>query len=134
MAGASYVLDKTYKETDSAGVTRFRAVIPGTNDGECKLPTTDAQFALGITQENQANQNENVAVRKDGISRFYANGNIAVGDPLEVKGTDGRLQKATLTAGSAAVHYILGTSESTLADGEEGFIKMNGHYVSVPAS
>ena len=64
MAGATYVLDKTYKVTESAGVTKYRAVIPGTNDGECKLPTAANQVSCGITQEAQAKQNENVTLRK----------------------------------------------------------------------
>ena len=77
MAGATYVLDKTYKVTNAGGVTQYRAVVPGSNDGECKLPTAANQLAWGITQEAQSNQNENVGVRKYGISRAYAAETIA---------------------------------------------------------
>ena len=38
MAGATYVLDKTYKCKTAGGIGRFRAVTKGTNDGEVILP------------------------------------------------------------------------------------------------
>ena len=134
MAGATYVLDKTYTETDANGVGKYYAVISGAADGQCMLPTAASQVALGITQEAQAKQYENVVVRKYGISRFYAKGAVNRGDPLEVSGTTGQLQKATLAPGTAAVHFILGYSESTVADGAIGFVFLSPHFVSVAAS
>jgi hypothetical protein len=136
MAGATYVLDKTYRIVNASGVDQFIAVgnVATPADGDCDLPSAAAVFCLGITQEAQANQNENVTVRKYGISRFVGKGTIHVGDALEIATTAGDLQAATLTAGTAAVHHIVGTSESELADGETGFCFLSPHYVSVPAS
>ena len=136
MAGATYVLDKTYKVTESAGVTKYRAVIPGTNDGDCKLPTAVNQLSLGITQEAQAKQNENVTLRKYGISRAYAKGTVTKGDYVEVGATDGSLRKADLTTapGSATVHHILGIAETSASDGEVFFVFLSPNPVVVPVS
>ena len=73
MAGATYVLDKTYRITSAGGVGKYLAVVTGTNDGDCQLPASASQLAYGLTQESQPNQNENVIVRKYGISRAVAN-------------------------------------------------------------
>ncbi|HET7840759.1 MAG TPA: hypothetical protein VFM21_04100 [Terriglobia bacterium] len=134
MAGATYVLDKTYKVTSAAGVTKYRAVVPGTNDGECKLPTAANQFAFGLTQESQASQNENVAVRVYGISRAYANGTVNKGDPVEVASTAGDLRAATLTPGTAAVHHIVGYAESGATNGGIFMVRLAQSPVSVAAS
>jgi len=136
MAGATYVLDKTYKVTEAAGVGRFRAVVPGTNDGDCKLPTAANQFSLGITQEAQSKQNAGVAGRKYGISRAYAKGTISKGDYVEVGGTDGTLRKADLSTvpGSATLHHVLGIAESSAADGEIFFVFLSPNPVVMPVS
>ena len=136
MAGATYVLDKTYKVTESAGVTKYRAVIPGTNDGECKLPTAANQFSCGITQEAQAKQNENVTLRKYGISRAYAEGTVTKGDYVEVGATDGTLRKADLTTvpGAATLHNIVGIAETSAGDGEVFFVFLSPSPVAVPVS
>jgi hypothetical protein len=134
MAGATYVLDKTYKVTTAGGVTKYRAVAPGTNDGDCKLPTAANQFAFGLTQESQANQNENVAVRVYGISRAYANGTVNKGDPVEVASTAGDLRAATLTPGTAAVHHIVGYAETSATNGGIFMVRLAQSPVSVAAS
>jgi len=136
MAGATYVLDKTYKVTEAAGITKWRAVIPGTNDGECKLPTAANQLSLGITQESQAKQNQNVAARKYGISRAYAKGAITKGDYVEVGDTSGALRKADLSTvpGSATLHHVLGIAETSAADGEILFVFLSPNPVVMPVS
>jgi hypothetical protein len=136
MAGATYVLDKTYKVTEAAGITKWRAVIPGTNDGECKLPTAANQLSLGVTQEAQAKQNQNVAVRKYGISRAYAKGSITKGDYVEVGDATGALRKADLTTvpGSATLHHVLGIAETSAADGEIFFVFLSPNPVVMPVS
>jgi hypothetical protein len=136
VAGATYVLDKTYKVTEAAGITKWRAVIPGTNDGECKLPTAANQLSLGITQEAQAKQNQNVAVRKYGISRAYAKGSITKGDYVEVGDATGALRKADLTTvpGSATLHHVLGIAETSAADGEIFFVFLSPNPVVMPVS
>jgi hypothetical protein len=136
MAGATYVLDKTYKVTEAAGITKWRAVVPGTNDGECKLPTAANQFSLGITQEAQAKQNQNVAARKYGISRAYASGAITKGDYVEVGAADGSLRKADLSTvpGAATLHHVLGIAETSAANGEIFFVFLSPNPVVMPVS
>ena len=136
MAGATYVLDKTYKVTETTGVGKYRAVVPSTNDGECKLPTAANQLAYGITQEAQAKQNAGVAVRKYGITRAYASGAITKGDYVEVGGTSGALRKADLATvpGAATLHHVLGVAESSAADGEIVFVFLSPNPVVMPVS
>jgi hypothetical protein len=136
VAGATYVLDKTYKVTNAGGVAQYRAVVPGTNDGECQLPTGANQLAWGITQEAQSNQNENVTVRKYGISRAYAAGAITKGEYVEVADSTGALQAADLTTvpGSAELHHIVGVAESSAIAGEVLFVFLSPGPVVVPVS
>ncbi len=136
MAGATYVLDKTYKVTEAAGVGKYRAVVPGTNDGECKLPTAANQFSFGITQEAQAKQNENVTVRKYGISRAYAKNAVTKGDYVELGDATGALRKADLTTvpGAATLHHVLGIAETSAADGEIFFVFLSPGPVVMPVS
>ena len=136
MAGATYVLDKTYKVTNSGGVTQYRAVVPGANDGECQLPTGANQLAWGITQEAQPNQNENVTVRKYGISRAYAAGSITKGQYVEVADSTGALKASDLTTvpGSAALHNVVGIAESSATAGEVLFVFLSPGPVVVPVS
>jgi hypothetical protein len=136
MAGATYVLDKTYKVTEAAGITKWRAVVSGTNDGECKLPTAANQLSLGITQEAQAKVNQNVAVRKYGISRAYANGTVTKGDYVEVGASTGALRKADLSTvpGAATLHHVLGIAETSANDGEIFFVFLSPNPVVMPVS
>ncbi len=136
MAGATYVLDKTYKIISASGVTQYRAVVPGTNDGECALPTAANQLAWGITQEDQPSANENVSVRKYGISRAYAAGAISKGQYVEVADATGALQAADLTTvpASATLHNIVGIAESSASAGEVFFVFLSPNPVVVPAS
>lgn len=136
MAGATYVLDKTYKVITSGGVGQYRAVVPGTNDGECTLPSGANQLSVGITQEAQANQNEHVAVRKYGISRAYANATITKGDYVEVASAAGDLRKADLTTvpGVATLHHVLGIAETSAAAGAIFFVFLSPNPVVMPVS
>ena len=136
MAGATYVLDKTYKVTNAGGVGQYRAVVPGTNDGDCQLPTGSNQLAWGITQEAQSSQNENVTVRKYGISRAYAASAITKGKYVEVADATGALRAADLTTvpGSATLHNVLGIAESSANAGEVLFVFLSPGPVVVPVS
>ncbi len=136
MAGATYVLDKTYKIITSGGVSKYRAVVPGTNDGECQLPGAANQLSLGIAQETQARQYQNVAVRKYGISRAYASGTINKGDYVEVGDSSGGLRKADITTvpGAATVHHVLGIAETSATAGEVLFVFLSPNPVVVPVS
>ncbi|MHB8653261.1 MAG: hypothetical protein ACYDA9_05210 [Terriglobia bacterium] len=135
MAGATYVLDKTYKITSVGGVGKYLAVVPGTNDGDCQLPSGANQVSYGLTQESQPTQNENVIVRKYGISRAVANSPINKGDYVEVAGTTGNLQTANLTTLplTATLHNVLGIAESSAAVlGQIFFVFLSPHAVVVP--
>jgi hypothetical protein len=136
MPGATYVLDKTYKVVEAAGIAKHRAVVPATNDGECKLPTAANQLSYGITQEPQAKQNSNVAVRKYGISRAVAKGAVTKGDYVEVGDAAGTLRKADLTTvpGAATLHHVLGVAETSAADGEIFFVFLSPNPVVMPVS
>jgi hypothetical protein len=136
MAGATYVLDKTYKVIEAAGISKYRAVVPGTNDGECKLPTGANQLSLGLAQETQAKQNENLTVRKYGISRAYAKGTVTKGDYVEVGDSTGALRKADLSTvpGAATLHHVLGIAETSANDGEIFFVFLSPNPVVMPVS
>lgn len=136
MAGATYVLDKTYKATDAGGIGKYRAVVPAANDGECKLPTGANQLSYGLTQEAASAAGRNVTVRKYGISRAYASGTINKGDYVEVAGASGALRRADLTTvpGSATLHHVVGIAESSAADGEIFFVFLSPNAVVVPVT
>ena len=80
--------------------------------------------------------NENVTLRKYGISRAYAKGVVTKGDYIEVGATDGSLRKADLTTvpGTATLHNILGIAETSAADGEVFFVFLSPGPVVVPVS
>jgi hypothetical protein len=136
MAGATYVLDKTYKVVEAAGISKYRAVVAATNDGECKLPTAANQLSYGITQEAQSKQNAGVVVRKYGISRAYAKNAVSKGDYVEVGDATGALRKADLTTvpGAATLHNVLGIAETSAADGEVFFVFLSPNPVVMPVS
>jgi len=125
MPGATYVLDKTYIVEEAAGLGKYLAVIPGTSDQQVKVTgATAAGVVVGITQEAGAN-GKPVAVRKMGISRAVAAGIILRAAYVELAGDTGKLQSATLTAGTAAVHHIVGQAETPAgADGDIFYVLM----------
>ncbi len=137
MAGATYVLDKTYTETDAAGVGQYLAVIRDTADttgASCKLPTAAAQKIVGITQEEQPNQKGNVVVRKLGISRATAAGAIAADSYVEVAGTSGKLQAVTPLASGATLNSVVGIAESPAsADGDVFFVFLTPGSIGITA-
>jgi hypothetical protein len=118
MAGATYVLDKTYKCKTAGGIGRFRAVTKGTNDGEVVLPSGANAVCMGITQEAVSAADRNITVRKYGITRAVAGGTIAAGDWLEIADNTGALRAATLTAGTYTVHHIVGLAEAAAVSGD----------------
>ena len=61
MAGATYVLDKTYKITTSGGVGKYRAVVPGSND----LLAAEVDFAL---REEMAVRVEDFILGRSGLN------------------------------------------------------------------
>jgi hypothetical protein len=136
MPGATYVLDKTYRVTEAAGIGKYRAVVAGTADTDVKLPTAGNQLSRGITQEAQPNQNANVAVRKYGISRAYAKSIVTRGDYVEVGDATGALRKADLSTvpGAATLHHVLGIAETSANDGEIFLVFLSPNQVVMPVS
>jgi hypothetical protein len=136
MPGATYVLDKTYRVTEAAGISKYRAVIAGTTDTDVKLPTAANQVSRGITQEAQPKVNANVAVRKYGISRAYAKGIVTKGDYVEIGDATGTLRKADLTTvpGAATLHHVLGIAETSATDSEIFFVFLSPNPVVMPVS
>lgn len=115
---------RSYKITDAGGVTKFLAVVQGTNAGEVKKPTgADVGFCKGITQEDQATQNKSVRVKRTGFTFAVAAAAIAVGDAVGINGTTGKL-KSVQTAmaaapGVAGVVNVVGYAETAAAaDGD----------------
>ena len=124
---ANYILDKAYATADSAGVGAYLVVVQGTNAGQAKLPTAaNAGSILGVTVHSQTIQGSNVAVRKAGIARVTASGQIAVGVPVNVAGSSGKVKAIAETAGTKIA--CLGFAETAAgADGDviEVFISIH---------
>lgn len=124
---SSYILDKAYAIDDAGGVSAYRVVVHGAASGRAKLPTAaNAGGILGVTVHGQSRQGGHVAVRKAGIARVVAAGPVAIGQPVNVAGTTGKV-KAVDEAPGAAVE-ILGFAETAAAaDGDiiEVFIQLH---------
>jgi len=125
------LLDKAYTVTDAAGIAAYRAVVPTTTAGECKLPTAANQFALGVTTHAQLRQNHAVAVRRAGIATVTAAGAISVGAPVNVAGTTGKVK--TIGEASGTLVYCLGFAETAAgADGDLIDVFLAPHARLVP--
>jgi len=118
--GPASVLDQSFKVTDAAGVLQYRAVVQGTNAGECKKPSAaNDPGCLGITQEAQATQYKGVALRMLGVSRVTAAGSISVGHYIRIADNTGKVESANTDViaapGSAKVNYPIGIALSAAA-------------------
>ncbi len=140
MAGQSYVLDKAYKIEDAAGVGQYLCVVQGAAEGGCKKPAAaNATKFLGVTQEEQTNQNKGVAVRKLGITRVVASGVIAAGDFVNIAGATGKVQSCQAAvdaaAGAFAQTNVIGMAETAAAaDGNIIQVTLCPFVVKTPAS
>lgn len=136
MAGPKYLLEQTWKETDAAGVGQYEAVILDGSDAtgsSCKKSGTAGEACLGITQEEQANQNQNVNVRTHGVSRALAAGAIAAGDHVESAG-DGTLQKVTVDYTKTVTHNQVGIALSPATNANDIFFVLLTPGVTVPGA
>jgi hypothetical protein len=118
MPGPSYVLDKTYQNNVSGGVSAYKAMInaatDGSKDGQAILPSAASQIIVGVTQEAQTLQYENVEVRILGITKAYANAAINAGQQVETSSAaDGSFQ-AVNTSGTN-VHQVAGLAVTSAA-------------------
>jgi hypothetical protein len=124
---SSYILDKAYAIEDSGGVGAYLAVAQGTAAGTAKLPgAANAGAILGVTVHSQSLQGANVAVRKAGIARVKAAGAIALGAPVNIAGTSGKV-KAVNEAQGTAVNCLGFAETAAAADGDviEVFISLH---------
>lgn len=129
---SSYILDKAYAIEDSGGVGAYRAVVQGTNAGEAALPgAANAGKILGATVHSQSRQGGHVAVRKAGIARVVAGGAIALGDPVNINGTGGKVKAIDETVGTTV--QCLGFAETAAsADGDIIEIFISIHERTAP--
>ena len=129
---ASYILDKAYAIDETNGIGAYRVAVQGTNAGEAKLPAAaNAGKILGVTVHSQSLQGSNVAVRKAGIAKVIAAGAIAVGVPVNVAGTSGKVKAISESSGTAV--NCLGFAETAAAaDGDviEVFISQHERTVA----
>lgn len=116
---------KTYKITDAAGVSKYRAVVRGANEGEVAKPGAAGDGkCVGFTDEAQALQNKPVKVAVAGFAFATASGAIAYGDAVEIADNTGKIRScqarlAAATAGAAEVVNVVGYAEKAAgADGD----------------
>jgi len=113
-----YLMDKAYRITSGSGVAAHRVVVQGTNSGECTLPgAANAGSILGVTVHSQSSSGRSVSVRKAGIVEVVAGGAIAVGSPVNIHGTTGKV-KAVSEAADTKVNCLGFAETAAAADGD----------------
>lgn len=128
----SYILDKAYKVTDANGVDANLVVVQGTNAGECALPgAANAGSILGVTMHSQSLQNKNVSVRKAGIASVVAAGTIAVGAPVNIAGTSGKVKAIDETTGTK-INCVGFAETAASADGDIIDVFLSLHERTAP--
>ena len=117
MAGATSVLDKTYKNEVAAGITKYSALVHGTGAGGAQLPAAaNAANLVGVAQEEVEAPSggsavgRGVSVRKLGITRVIAAQAISVGDFVNVADAQGRVKPLNEVAGTLV--HVLGMAET----------------------
>lgn len=124
---ASYILDKAYAIEAADGVGAYRVVVQGSGPGKAALPAAaNAGAILGVTVHGQTLQGANVAVRKAGIARVVAAGPIALGAPVNVAGTTGKV-KAIDEAAATLVNCVGFAETAATADGDVIEVFLNFH-------
>ena len=129
---ASYILDKAYEVTDTGGVPAYRVVVQGTNAGQCALPgAANAPKILGVTVHAQTLKGQNVAVRKAGIARIVAAGAVALGVPVNVAGTTGKVKAINETSGTK-INCVGFAETAASADGDIIEVFLSLHERTAP--
>jgi primosomal replication protein N len=129
---ANYILDKAYEVTDTGGVSSYRVVVQGTNAGQCALPgAANAPKILGVTVHAQTLKGQNVAVRKAGIARVAAAGAIALGVPVNVAGTTGKIKAINETSGTK-INCVGFAETAASADGDIIEVFLSFHERTAP--
>lgn len=123
----NYILDKAYAIEETDGIGAYLVAVQGTQAGGAKLPgAPNAGAILGVTTHSQILQGCNVAIRKAGIAQVKAAGQIALGAPVNVAGTSGKV-KAIDEATGTAVNCLGFAETAAAADGDviEVFISLH---------
>lgn len=109
------------------------AVIPGTDTNkQCKLPAAAGNRALGLSFIKTLAAGQPVTIIDGGHAKAIAAAAIAVGDPVEVADTAGKLRTAAPTAGTKA--NVLGFAlTSASADGDEIDVLVQPSIMTEPA-
>lgn len=122
-----YLMDKTYRITNSGGVASARVVVAGAGTGQCALPAAgNAGKILGVTITSQPELGRGVSVRKAGIAEVVASGAISVGSPVNIADATGRVKLVNESAGTKV--QCLGFAEtgcSSAGDIVEVFISVH---------
>lgn len=106
------------KEAEGGAIGAGLAVIQGTAARQAKLPAAAGDRAIGITGFKADAAGDKMALIILGQAKAVASAAIAVGDPLDVAGTTGKLRKAVPSANANA--DIIGHALSAAAaDGDE---------------
>jgi hypothetical protein len=86
-------IDKSYRITNSGGVSAHRAVVRAVDPAACQLPAAaNAGAFLGITTHVQNRTGRLVAVRRSGFAVAEAAGVITVGAPVAIADALGRVR------------------------------------------
>lgn len=106
------------REAEDGAIGAGLAVVQGTAARQAKLPAAAGARAVGVTAFAVGAAGRQMAVISMGMATATASAAIAVGDPLQVAGTSGKLKKAAPSQGANAnvIGYAL---SSAAADGEE---------------
>ena len=120
MAGKTVTMVKAYT-LEGAAIDDKIVVVKGSAEGSCKKCDSEnvslASF-IGVTQEDQDNVGNAVAVASAEILDAYADGSISDGDEL-VTTSAGKLQTiANSSLESAQVANVVAIAESDASDGE----------------
>mgnify|MGYP007049499199 CR=1 FL=1 len=124
---AIYLMDKTYRITNSGGTSAGRVVCAGMSTGQCTLPAAaNAGKILGVTVTSQPELGRGISVRKAGIADVIAAGVIPAGAPLNIADATGRVKAVNEATGTKVQCLGFAETSSTQAgDVIEVFISIH---------
>lgn len=109
---AIYLMDKTYRVSQSGGVSSARVVVAGGGTGQCALPAAaNAGNIMGVTMTSQPELGRGISVRKAGIADVVAASAITAGSPVNIADVNGRVKAVNETTGTKV--QCLGFAESS---------------------
>lgn len=117
------LIDTMTFDTAGGAATQYAVLAPSTTgDNYCRMPAAAAAIPVGVAQEalgttvgttTESSLGHGIAVMKAGVAIVKASAAIAVGVPLGVSGTTGKVRTAVSS------DYIVGVSlDAAAADGD----------------